>query len=92
MVSTYLKSKKLLLILLVAVLTLGVAQITTAADKFPSRPIELVLPVSAGGGYDLTSRVMISVAKDYFGVPMTVTPPRRDPRTRRGPRPSRRRP
>ncbi len=44
-----------------------------AKDQYPNRPIELVLPVSAGGGFDLTSRVMISVAKDYFGVPMTVT-------------------
>lgn len=73
MLGTHYKSKRFWLIALVAILTLCVTHNVLAADKFPSRPIELVLPVSAGGGYDLTSRVMISVAKDYFGVPMTVT-------------------
>jgi len=67
------KNKGIWLIALVAILALGVTQNVMAKDKFPSRPIELVLPVSAGGGYDLTSRIMTSVAKDYFGVPMTVT-------------------
>lgn len=61
------------LMALVVVLSLCVTQSVLAKDEYPSRPIELVLPVSAGGGFDLTSRVMISVAKDYFGVPMTVT-------------------
>lgn len=67
------KNKGIWLIALVAILALCVTQNVMAKDKFPSRPIELVLPVSAGGGFDLTSRVMTSVAKDYFGVPMTVT-------------------
>ena len=73
MLNFRLTSKRILFIALVAILALCVTQNVVAADKFPSRPIELVLPVSAGGGFDLTSRVMTSVAKDYFGVPMTVT-------------------
>ena len=73
MLSMLLKWKKFGLIGLVVVLSLCVTQNSQAADKFPNRPIELVLPVSAGGGFDLTSRVMTSEAKDYFGVPMTVT-------------------
>ncbi len=73
MLSTHLKSKRIFLIAVVAILTLCLTQNVMAKDKFPNRPIELVLPVSAGGGFDLTSRVMTSVAKDFFGVPMTVT-------------------
>jgi len=69
----HLKSKAVWVIGLVAVLSLCAIQNVMAAGKYPNRPIELVLPVSAGGGFDLTSRVMISVAKDYFGMPMTVT-------------------
>ena len=67
------KGKTIWMIGLVFILSLCALQNVMAADKYPNRPIELVLPVSAGGGFDLTSRVMISVAKDYFGVPMTVT-------------------
>jgi tripartite-type tricarboxylate transporter receptor subunit TctC len=73
MLSLLLKGKNLGLIGLVVILSLCVTQNSQAADKYPKRPIELVLPVSAGGAFDLTSRVMTSVAKDYFGVPMTVT-------------------
>lgn len=69
----HLKAKTVWVIALVAILSVCAIQNVMAADKYPYRPIELVLPVSAGGGFDLTSRVMISVAKDYFGVPMTVT-------------------
>lgn len=65
--------KRILCIGLIALLSMCVTQNVLAKGKYPNRPIELVLPVSAGGGFDLTSRVMISVAKDYFGVPMTVT-------------------
>jgi len=73
MLSLLLKGKNFWLIGLVVILSLCVTQNSQAADKYPNRPIELVLPVSAGGAFDLTSRVMTSVAKDYFGVPMTVT-------------------
>jgi len=65
--------KRVWVIGLVALLSFFVVQNALAKDDYPNRPIELVLPVSAGGGFDLTARVVISVAKDYFGVPMTVT-------------------
>ena len=73
MLNFRLTGKRILLIGLVAILSLCVTQNVMAKGKYPNRPIELVLPVSAGGAFDLTSRVMTSVAKDYFGVPMTVT-------------------
>jgi tripartite-type tricarboxylate transporter receptor subunit TctC len=73
MLNFRLTGKRILLIGLIAVLSLCIAQTVMAKGKYPNRPIELVLPVSAGGGFDLTSRVIISVAKDYFGMPMTVT-------------------
>ncbi len=69
----YFKRSWIGLFALIVIFSLCAPQGIMAKSKYPNRPIELVLPVSAGGGYDLTSRVMISVAKDYFGVPMTVT-------------------
>jgi len=39
---------------------------------YPNRPIELVVPYGAGGGNDLTARVMSSVAADYLGQPVVI--------------------
>jgi tripartite-type tricarboxylate transporter receptor subunit TctC len=39
---------------------------------YPDRPIELVIPYGAGGGNDLTARVMSSVAADYLGQPVII--------------------
>jgi tripartite-type tricarboxylate transporter receptor subunit TctC len=43
-----------------------------AQSDYPNRPIELVIPYGAGGGNDLTGRVMSSVAADYLGQPMII--------------------
>lgn len=43
-----------------------------AQSDYPNRPIELVIPYGAGGGNDLTARVMSSVAPDYLGQPMII--------------------
>lgn len=39
---------------------------------YPNRPIELVVPYGAGGGNDLTARVMSAVAPDYLGQPIII--------------------
>jgi tripartite-type tricarboxylate transporter receptor subunit TctC len=39
---------------------------------YPNRPIELVVPYGAGGGNDLTARVMSAVAADYLGQPVII--------------------
>jgi tripartite-type tricarboxylate transporter receptor subunit TctC len=43
------------------------------AGNFPSRPIIIVVPYSAGGGTDLQARAIASVADKYFGQPVVVT-------------------
>lgn len=45
---------------------------TVFADNFPSKPITIVVPYSAGGGTDLQARTMTSVAKQYLGQPVVV--------------------
>jgi tripartite-type tricarboxylate transporter receptor subunit TctC len=39
---------------------------------YPNRPIEIVVPYGAGGGNDLTARVMSAVAPDYLGQPVII--------------------
>lgn len=43
-----------------------------AQEDYPTRPIELVVPLGAGGGNDLTARVMAAVAPEYLGQPVVI--------------------
>ncbi len=43
-----------------------------AADDYPSKPITLVAPYSAGGASDMASRTMASVLPSYLGQPVLV--------------------
>ncbi len=46
---------------------------TWAADGYPARPIELIVPVSAGGGTDIVGRAFADAAKKHLPQqPMTV--------------------
>jgi tripartite-type tricarboxylate transporter receptor subunit TctC len=45
---------------------------TTAAQDFPTKPVELVLPYGPGGSHDLTARAVASVAQPYLGQPLLV--------------------
>ncbi len=47
---------------------LGTAQ---AAD-FPKKPIEIIVPASAGGGTDMFARALANSAKDVFGQPVVI--------------------
>jgi tripartite-type tricarboxylate transporter receptor subunit TctC len=42
------------------------------AGEFPSKPITIVVPYSAGGGTDVIIRAVTSVAEDYFPQPLVV--------------------
>lgn len=48
--------------------------LTTAgqAQNFPSKPITLIVPSSAGGSHDLTARALAAVAEKYLGQPLIV--------------------
>ncbi len=53
----------------VAALGLGAAQ---AQDKYPSKPVTLIVPWSAGGGSDTSMRLLAAAAQKYLGQPIVV--------------------
>jgi tripartite-type tricarboxylate transporter receptor subunit TctC len=56
----------------VAALIWGVALAAAAQEKFPSRPIELIVPTPAGGGTDITMRVLAEVTEPLLGQKIVV--------------------
>src|SRR5690554_3793199 len=61
----------LFVVYLVFTLVVGV-NVTIAADNYPSKPINVVVPWDAGGGSDVFVRTLVTGAKKYLGQPMTV--------------------
>lgn len=45
---------------------------TMAADAYPQRPVQIVVPYAAGGGTDLATRVMADAIEKYLGQSMVV--------------------
>ncbi len=50
-----------------AVLLLGLGLPAAQADKYPSKPITMIIPLGAGGSHDLNARVFTSVIPKYLG-------------------------
>lgn len=48
------------------------SQQATAQDSFPSKPITLIVPWSAGGGSDTSMRLVADAAKAHLGQPVVV--------------------
>ncbi len=48
------------------------AEGTAEGDTYPSRPIKVYVPYSAGGSSDLLARSLNSVASNYFDVPLLL--------------------
>jgi tripartite-type tricarboxylate transporter receptor subunit TctC len=44
----------------------------TFAQTFPTRPIQIIVPLAPGGGTDLLARVIADKLRDRFGQPVTV--------------------
>ena len=57
---------------LAALFVLVTLPVSAQNTDYPNRPIQLVIPYSAGGGNDLTARVMSSVFADYLGQPLII--------------------
>jgi putative tricarboxylic transport membrane protein len=55
----------------VALLALGPVG-SAQAEKFPSKPIQLIVPWSAGGGSDTAMRLVADAASKRMGVPVVV--------------------
>ncbi|MCB8889222.1 Bug family tripartite tricarboxylate transporter substrate binding protein [Vreelandella malpeensis] len=45
---------------------------TAAAADYPVRPVQIVVPYSAGGGTDLSARIMADTLKKYLGKSLVV--------------------
>jgi len=58
--------------LIVLATALGFSAYAAADDGFPTRPVTLVIPFSAGGSHDLNARVVTRVIPRYLGQPMVV--------------------
>jgi len=43
-----------------------------AQDKYPSRPIEMVIPTAAGGGTDISLRMLAEIAEPILGQKVVV--------------------
>lgn len=56
----------------VALLALASITAVAAAERFPVRPIEVVIHSKYGGGTDTTARMMIVGAKRILGTDFTV--------------------
>jgi tripartite-type tricarboxylate transporter receptor subunit TctC len=57
---------------LASLLALMGGPLAAQETDYPNRPIELVVPYGAGGGNDLTARVMSAVAADHLGQPVII--------------------
>jgi tripartite-type tricarboxylate transporter receptor subunit TctC len=61
-----------ILALALAVFLVAVIAPATAADKYPTRPIRLIVPFPPGGGTDILSRVIAVPATETLGQPVVV--------------------
>ncbi len=48
------------------------ASLRAQTGAYPSRPVELVVPASAGGGTDVLARLFSDAARKHFAQPLTV--------------------
>ena len=60
------------LIFAAALTCVAAAPLALAAEKFPSKPIEVVIHAKYGGGTDTTARMMMIRTRRYLGVDMSV--------------------
>ena len=56
----------------VALAAVALPSDTALADKFPTKPIQVVIHAKYGGGTDTTARMMMIRARRYLGVDMQV--------------------
>lgn len=64
-----------ILLLALAALALGAASAiapAAAQDRYPSQPVTLIVPFTAGGGTDLVARAFAEALKKELGQPVTI--------------------
>jgi len=60
-------------LLLASLAVLAVGSAATAQDKYPSRPIEIIIPYAPGGGSDIMVRNMVKVIEQHKLVPVPIS-------------------
>lgn len=66
------KSWKIALAVVLSTGLLAFTAMPAAAEKYPSKPIKIIVPLGAGGSHDLHSRAVASVLHQYIGQPAYV--------------------
>lgn len=66
------KAKKLVHLLLGTALLLGIGTGWAKQAQFPTKPIQVIVPMAPGGASDLTARAMEKLAKKYLGQPLVI--------------------
>ncbi len=64
--------KKILSVMLAAMLLLSLAMTTASAANFPSKPIQIICPVKAGGDTDRNTRQLAIALEKVLGVSVAV--------------------
>lgn len=72
MTRTHSISSRHSLIVAAALACVAAAPLALAQDKFPTKPIEIVIHSRYGGGTDTTARMMMIRTRRYLGVDMSV--------------------
>ena len=63
--------RRMLLAILGSALALACSAVH-AQDKFPSRPIELIVPTPPGGGVDIVARMLAELVEPVLGTKLVV--------------------
>src|SRR5262245_17021276 len=58
---------------LLATLFAALAPQAFAQSDFPNKPVTLVVPFAAGGGLDVTARILAEKLKDVLGQPVVIS-------------------
>jgi len=66
------KKFKMVLIMVAIGMSLLTPALGGAAEKYPTKPIELVVPFAAGGSTDVLARLVAKYAPKYFDQPLVV--------------------
>jgi len=59
-------------LLIIALVLAALAATPVAAQQFPTKPINLIIPFGAGGASDLAARTFINTAPQFLGQPIII--------------------